>query len=66
MDSRGLSTVALIAGLVALFFGIWGFVDRANSGNDEAAIEETMMWIALSVIVLAISAIANALAARKR
>lgn len=58
--------VALITGLAALFFGVWGFIDRANSGNDEAAIEETMMWIALSIIVLAISAIASALAARKR
>lgn len=66
MDSRGWSTVSLIAGLIALFFGVWGFVDRGNSGNDEAAIEQTMMWIALSIIVLAISAIANSLSDRNR
>lgn len=66
MNSRTLSTVALVTGAVALFFGIWGFVDRANSGDDEAAIEQTMMWVALSIIVLAISAIASALASRKR
>ena len=66
MDSRGWSTVSLIAGAVALFFGVWGFIDRGNSGNDEAAIEEAMMWIALSIIVLAISAIANALSDRGR
>ena len=65
MDSRTLSTVSLVTGVIALVFGIWGFVDRANSGNDEAAIEETMMWIALSIIVLAISAITSALASRK-
>lgn len=64
MNSKAWGTIALVTGAVALFFGIWGFVERGNSGNDEAAIEDAMMWIALSIIVLAISAIANALADR--
>lgn len=65
MNSRTLSTISLVTGVIALVFGIWGFVDRGNSGNNEAAIEEAMMWIALSIIVLAISAIASALAGRR-
>lgn len=65
MNKRTLNTVALVAGAVALFFGIWGLVDSGASGDNEAAIEETMMWIALTLIVLAIAAIANAWADRQ-
>lgn len=65
MTKQNLATGALVAGVVSLIFGIWGFVDRGASGDDEAAIEETMMWIALSIIVLAVSAILNALANRR-
>lgn len=65
MSNKTWSTTALVTGAVALFFGIWGFIDRGNSGDDEAAVEDAMMWIALSIIVLAICGIANALANRR-
>lgn len=65
MTRENLSKGALVAGAVALFLGLWGFIDRGASGDNEAAIEETMMWVALSIIVLAISAILNALSNRR-
>lgn len=66
MNKSTLNTVALVAGGFALVAGIWGIVERGTAGDNEAAIEETMMWIAISIIVLAISAIASALANRQR
>lgn len=66
MNKQTLSTVALVAGAVALFFSAWGFFDRANSGDNEAAIEQTMMWITITFMVLAVATIANALANRNK
>ncbi|MDQ3955025.1 MAG: alkaline shock response membrane anchor protein AmaP [Actinomycetota bacterium] len=64
MNNRNLSTVALVAGALALVGGIWGLVDHSNSGDSEGALEETVMWIAIVLILLSISAIASALASR--
>jgi len=47
-------------------FGVWGLVERGTAADNEAATEETFMWIALAIIVLAISSIANALSNRRR
>lgn len=66
MNDRVLSTVAIVAGALALVGGIWGLVDHQNSGNSEGALEETIMWIAIDLILLAISGLANALAGRRR
>lgn len=64
MKNRALSTVAIVAGALALFGGIWGLVDHQSSGDSEGALEEAMMWIAIDLILLSISAIASALASR--
>lgn len=61
-----LANVALVTGILALIGGIWGLVDQKNSGDNEGAIEETFMWVSIAVIMLAISAIANALSDRDR
>ena len=65
MNKRVLSTVAIVAAALALFGGIWGLVDHQNSGNSEGALEETVMWIAIDLILLAVSALANALSNRR-
>lgn len=64
MNKRVLSTVATVAAVLALIGGIWGLVDHQNSGDSEGALEETVMWIAIDLILLAVSALASALAAR--
>ena len=64
MNSRMLANVALVTGVLALIGGIWGLVDQKNSGDNEGAIEETFMWVAIALILLAVSAIANALSDR--
>lgn len=66
MNDRVLSTVAAVAGVLALIGGIWGLVDHQSSGDSEGALEETVMWIAIILIFLSVSAIANALAGRSR
>lgn len=65
MNRRILSMVATVAAVLALIGGIWGLVDHQNSGDSEGALEETVMWIAIDLILLAISALANALANRR-
>ena len=64
MNKRVLSTIAAVAAVLALLGGIWGLVDHKSSGDSEGALEETVMWIAIDLILLAISALANALANR--
>ena len=64
MDKKTLSTVALIAGLLALVGGIWGVVEKVD-GNDPAMIKETFTWIAIDLVLLSISAVCLALAARR-
>ena len=64
MNKRVLSTVAIVAAALALFGGIWGLVDHQSSGDSEGAIEEMSMWIAIDLILLSVSALASALAAR--
>ncbi|MDQ4143669.1 MAG: hypothetical protein M3198_07975 [Actinomycetota bacterium] len=66
MNDRVLSTVAIVAGTLALLGGIWGLVDHQASGDSEGALEETIMWIAIDLILLSVSALANALAGRAR
>lgn len=66
MNDRVLSTVAIIAGALALFGGIWGLLDHAKAGDSEGNLEEAMMWISIDLILLAVSAVANALAGRAR
>ena len=65
MNKRVLSTVAAVTAVLALIGGIWGLVDHQNSGDSEAALEETVMWIAIVLILLSVSAIANALSDRR-
>lgn len=64
MDRKMLSTVALVAGFLALVGGIWGLVEPTD-GAKAAEIEETFMWIAIDLVLLAIAAICLALAARR-
>ena len=64
MNKRALSMVATIAAILALIGGIWGLIDHKSSGDSEGALEETIMWIAIDLILLAVSALASALAAR--
>ena len=64
MDKKTLSTVALVAGVLALIGGIWGLVEKVD-GNDPAMIKETFTWIAIDLTLLAIAAICLALAARR-
>jgi hypothetical protein len=64
MNNRVLSTVAITSGALALFGAIWGLVDHQSAGDSEGALEEAMMWIAIDLILLAISALASALASR--
>ena len=64
MNKRVLSTVAIVAAALALLGGIWGLVDHQSSGDSEGAIEEMSMWIAIDLILLSVSALASALAAR--
>ena len=64
MDKKALSTVALIAGLLALFGGIWGVVEKVD-GNDPAMIKETFTWVAIDLVLLSIAAVCLALAARR-
>ena len=64
MDKKTLSTVALIAGLLALVGGIWGVVEKVD-GNDPAMIKETFTWIAIDLVLLSIAAVCLALAARR-
>jgi uncharacterized membrane protein YidH (DUF202 family) len=64
MNKRALSMVAIIAAILALIGGIWGLIDHKSAGDSEGALEETIMWIAIDLILLAVSALASALAAR--
>ena len=64
MNKRVLSTVAIVAAALALLGGIWGLVDHQSAGDSEGALEETVMWIAIDLILLAVSELASALAAR--
>lgn len=64
MDKKTLSTVALVAGVLALIGGIWGLVEKVD-GNDPAMIKETFTWVAIDLTLLAVAAICLALAARR-
>ena len=64
MDKKTLSTVALIAGVLALIGSIWGLVEKVD-GNDPAMIKETFTWVAIDLTLLAVAAICLALAARR-
>jgi hypothetical protein len=64
MDKKMLSTVALVAGFLALVGGIWGLVEGTNGAN-AADIEDTFMWVAIDLVLLAIAAICSGLAARR-
>lgn len=66
MNDRVLSTIAIIAGALALFGGAWGLLDHASAGDSEGRLEEAVMWITIDLMLLAVSAIANALAVRAR
>ena len=66
MNDRVLSTLAIVAGALALFGGIWGLLDHQAAGDSEGALEEAMMWITIDLILLGVSAVASGLAARAR
>ncbi|HWC15197.1 MAG TPA: hypothetical protein VG929_11495 [Actinomycetota bacterium] len=65
MDKKTLSTVALVAGGLALVGGIWGIVEKVD-GNDPAHIQESFMWVAIDLVLLSIAAVCLALASRER
>lgn len=60
MNDRVLSMVAKVAGVLALIGAIWGLVDHKNSGDSEGALEETVMWIAIDLLLLSIAVLALA------
>ena len=64
MDKRTLSTVALIAGALALVGGLWGVIEGTD-GKSVADIEDSFRWVAIDLTLLAIAAISLALAARR-
>lgn len=64
MDKKTLSTVALITGAFGVVGGLWGLIEGVD-GTDAAAIEDNMMWVAILVLSLGISAVCSALAARR-
>lgn len=64
MDKKTLSMIALIAGAFGIFTGIWGLVDPVD-GTSAAEIEENIMWIAIAIVSLGISAVCSALASRR-
>ena len=59
-----LSTVALVTGVLALAGGAWGLIEGTDGAN-AADIEDTLRWVAIDLVLLAISAICSALAARR-
>ena len=63
MDNRMLSTIALIAGFLAVVGGVWGLVEGTD-GNDPDAIAEALMWVALDLVLLGVAAVCLALASR--
>lgn len=64
MDKKTLSTIALVAGAFGAFIGAWGVVE-GGGGNDGESVDEALMWVAIGILSLGISAICSALAARR-
>ena len=63
MDKRMLSTIALVAGFLAVIGGVWGLVEGTD-GTDAGSIEEALMWVALDLVLLGVAAVCLALASR--
>ena len=63
MNKRTLTTVALIAGALAIVGGAWGLIEGTD-GTRAGAIEEALMWVAIDLVLLGIAAVCLALAAR--
>jgi len=66
MDKGTLRTIGLVLAGLAIFGAIWGLVDHSTSAESQGRIEETHMWIAIVLLILALSNLATLLSLRDR